>query len=95
MTKHTPAPWFYNGTEIGPLSTEEDQSRGIILPIAYMEQYDFPAEYNANARLIAAAPDLLEALEGMIEGFTVDDRYASESVIKARAAIAKATGETK
>ena len=43
-------------------------------------------ETNANARLIAAAPDLLEALEALLEG----DFNVAE---KARAAIAKAKGE--
>lgn len=42
----------------------------------------------ANARLVAAAPDLLEALEFVIRG--VPDTW--EGVQKARAAIAKATG---
>jgi hypothetical protein len=46
------------------------------------------AETQANARLIAAAPDLLEALRAMLE----DDDHG-EACSKARAAIAKATGE--
>ena len=52
-------------------------------------------ETAANARLIAAAPDLLSALNGAIEHWPVPssickDRHAYEA---ARAAIAKATGE--
>lgn len=48
------------------------------------------------ARLIAAAPDLLEALEAMYEmfngnGITSDD---DDAIIAARASIAKATGES-
>ena len=43
----------------------------------------------ANARLIAAAPDLLEALQGVLR---VADR-ATVEFDAARAAIAKATGE--
>ncbi len=49
----------------------------------------------ANARLIAAAPDLLAALEGLlsdaIELGLADSEY-SGSAIEARAAIAKAKG---
>jgi hypothetical protein len=53
-----------------------------------------PRTVEANARLIAAAPDLLEALEGtaaLLEalGYAADD---SLTVGAARAAIAKAKG---
>ena len=44
----------------------------------------------ANARLIAAAPDLLEALKGVV---AVADRKTDE-FDRAKAAIAKATGTT-
>ena len=50
----------------------------------------------ANARLIAAAPDLLEALQGMIDYFiggSIDDYSDTETMQAARAAIAKATGD--
>lgn len=55
----------------------------------------------ANARLIAAAPDLLEALKGLDEAYcragsplTRDERTEDRKrLISAREAIAKATGE--
>ena len=50
----------------------------------------------ANARLIAAAPELLAALQGMIEYFvdcSIDDYSDTETLQAARAAIAKATGD--
>jgi len=48
-----------------------------------------PDEIAANARLISAAPELLEALKWAVDNPN-DDAYWIE---QARAAIAKATGE--
>ena len=83
MSKHTPGPWRVGG-------------RGEYLNQLNIEPcigvaYGHDVELIANARLIAAAPDLLEALEALIE----DQRDASLPVLaKARAAIAKAKGES-
>ena len=53
-------------------------------------------ETRANARLIAAAPELLEALQGLLIRVADDEEYGPEHAITiARAAINKATGETK
>jgi hypothetical protein len=102
--KHTPGPWVaqfvrYGGTRIladnkpivwvPPDETVEDPSTGRILETT-------SDEADACARLIAAAPDLLEALQGLIEfvphaGGLPDLRKAA---LAARVAIAKATGET-
>jgi hypothetical protein len=54
-----------------------------------MEDDEHTPECEANARLIAAAPDLLEALKNVIRG--VPDTW--DGVIKARAAINKAEGK--
>lgn len=54
--------------------------------------FDTP-ENRANARLIAAAPDLLKALKAMLEVWEHGGIY-DYPIGKARAAIAKATGET-
>jgi len=67
------------------------------IPQAYIDdlaEFAYLVEENVcqllNARLIAAAPDLLEALEALIE----DQRDASLPVLaQARAAIAKARGQ--
>lgn len=44
----------------------------------------------ANARLIAAAPELLGALEGMLEVFADGDNEDMATISKARASIKKA-----
>ena len=48
----------------------------------------------ANAKLIAAAPDLLEALEEILDGYLYgcDMKTKRENIKKANAAIAKARG---
>lgn len=52
-------------------------------------------EIDANARLIAAAPELLEALQEVVTGMTyLFGEKSDPATIKARAAIAKALGET-
>jgi hypothetical protein len=56
------------------------------------------AEMAANVRLIAAAPKLLEALQGMLDefNFPTPERTADETAVirAALAAIAEATGAT-
>lgn len=47
----------------------------------------------ANASLIAAAPELLEALEAIASGFPYTDHLTAKHMHDARAAIAKAKGE--
>ncbi len=92
-TQHTPGPWkplkTFGGVTI--ILDHEDKS------VAYLRGYKHP--YKANARLIAAAPELLEALAEMY----AESEKAMQSLgipmlsadwhEKARAAIAKATGD--
>lgn len=89
--KGTPGPWFGdNGRAIGPKSTEDDQSYGMVIPVGWVE-FDPEIEVQvANQRIMAAAPELLEALQDLRARACI---YVNTS--KAEAAIAKATGETK
>lgn len=90
--QHTPGPWT--------VLTTADKSRVVAnaragegWTIAILRQGDTP-EWAANARLIAAAPDLLEALEAadaVLSGRVRDLNYQVRD--KVRAAIAKARGE--
>ena len=87
MSKHTPGPWkatcrdmTYKG---GDWSEDEFLQWEVEGPRAPFGRGDF---FQADARLIAAAPDLLEALR-QIEAATVDGGTVNTI---ARAAIAKA-----
>lgn len=57
MSGHTPGPWRFDA-EYGRV--EADGRRVCDMPSAGLSLY--PEEYEANARLIAAAPAMLEAL---------------------------------
>ena len=95
MSGHTPGPWNTSAAENGTVYAM-GQAPGERL-IAYLPINNFEG---ANARLIAAAPDLLAALRDlmplMAECDCVDsDRQAPLCPCRAaRAAILKATGET-
>jgi hypothetical protein len=77
---HTPGPWRYDSGKIWT-------HRGWWVASVYEDMEEDIK--GANGRLLAAAADLLEALEFVIRG--VPDTW--EGVQKARAAIAKARGE--
>lgn len=89
--KGTPGPWFIdNGRAIGPKSTEDDQSYGMIIPVGWVESDPEFEVQVANQRMMAAAPELLEALQ--IICFFEDISSAQREI--AEAAIAKALGES-
>jgi len=80
MTKHTQGPWHVAaGTGI------YDRHNRLIAAI----HSPLPQPCEANARLIAAAPDLLEALEEAAA--SLEDAGKREAAGMARVAIAKAT----
>jgi hypothetical protein len=86
-TKHTPGPWASNKytTSVSvPLKAIDCERIGfsIVFVNGHREK-----EAAANARLIAAAPDLLEALKEMLEVWEEDPAYGHASAEKARAAI--------
>ncbi|MGY6030692.1 hypothetical protein [Phytobacter sp. AG2a] len=89
--KGTPGPWVASTSDrsIGPVSKDDDQSYGMIIPVAWVEFDGKPGHHQADANLIAAAPELLEALQAVVR---VADRETVEFDM-ARAAIAKALGD--
>lgn len=62
--KGTPGPWVASKSDrsIGPICKDDDQSYGMILPIAWVEFDGKPGHHQANANLIASAPQLLKEL---------------------------------
>ena len=92
MNKHTPGPWFVDHKSPFLVRAGDDiDGRHIahIGPANYTPRFDVD---EPNAKLIAAAPDLLDALSEIINdgGKFV---MTNETHRKARAAIAKARGE--
>lgn len=89
-------PWVASKTDrsIGPISRDDDQSYGMIIPVAWVE-FDGNDEFQqANANLIAAAPDLLAALLSIINmDYQPTEDESDKVYLNARAAISKALGE--
>lgn len=98
---HSPGAWDYtiaSGAEVPHIAIEREDADGELRRIADVYSHDMEGE--ANALLIAAAPDLLAALRGLTEAYRIPDFAAPhvyEEMAKrynaAKAAIAKATGE--
>lgn len=94
MSKHTPGPWWKDGRIVRP-ANEAHPRRAAIAACALSHGIGEAAvEDDANARLIAAAPELLEALLGLLheDGGSLAYSKSNPACVAARAAIAKATG---
>lgn len=88
MKKYTPGRWELRGPRI------VTDSNGVL--IAKNISANYPDTPESNARLIAAAPELLEALEYAVnwaEGYADANGDTPAFLSDARAAIARATGE--
>lgn len=90
MSKHTPGPWVAERRST-MVATAIDGAYGYEL---FDVRCDVP-EFEANARLIAAAPDLLEVLEQFVAWVDApsESAFSDSQLAAARAAIAKAKGE--
>lgn len=95
MSAHTAGPWKivrrnskrkFNEYSIRPVNSP---IKGLVWVIARVSRYMPDETAEANCSLIAAAPDLLEALQLLM----TDDRIGGSDGAKAKAAISKATGE--
>ena len=101
----TPGPWFAvnDGSAADPMmmvKAARIAGRPPRHEVAIVATGDSPQEMeNANARLIAAAPDMVEALEACIDALRDLGAHQSPNMIgaaaltEARAALAKARGQ--
>lgn len=98
MSKHTPKPWVWRKDYCG---LENPEIKEFVL--AYesyegmsLDDYPGTGREEANAKLIAAAPDLLEAITALVRQMrsppTGANGYHEIDLSAADAAIAKATG---
>lgn len=94
---HTPGPWVVvNDTAIAPAwAINERVAKTIAVNLRENEDGSFP-EYGecqkADTHLIAAAPDLLDAVEELLIYLADWDDPDNETCQRARAAVAKAKG---
>lgn len=107
MSKWTKGPWYWGSYENAPDNIEDDS--GLFNVDLYgndkenpciIENATFRPHEKANARLIAASPDLYEALDEVMQwiknwdpNFSEDDEWFYETRPKVEAALAKAKGE--
>ena len=90
-TKHTPGPWSVEKSNLGPEIWNQN-TRVARVNINHEYHADM-VDDQANARLIAAAPELLEALEAILEAMPAQMSLDGEQLRSdAIAAIRKATG---
>lgn len=94
MSKHTPGPW-YTAVTVGNDIAILGQTAGNVCVIRIIYPHRSEQEQIANARLIAAAPDLLAVLQLALkehDEYEAGQRIYDAWVEPARAAIAKAMG---
>ena len=102
--KHTPGPWRVVIDDDGnPLSGRPSVEASDELDCAIVHSDGFIQEYwrsargdkeiHANARLIAAAPDMLEALQEFCRRVEAGEIRSKRTYAAFKALIAKATGE--
>lgn len=92
MSNHTPGPWFaQRAIKDGWYIVARDARQMVVHTHDTEEEYG-PID-DADARLIAAAPELLEALENLLKVHEGEGGTQHHAGDMARAAIAKAKGE--
>ncbi|MFY2855016.1 hypothetical protein ACOTJG_13670 [Achromobacter xylosoxidans] len=98
-TNHTPGPWVRDTGSGSGCDVRAENGRKVAATWGINNgdphRPAYRAECDANARLIAAAPELLEALEWALRAMEARNPLWAEGerFIAARAAIAKAKGE--
>jgi len=99
MSGHTPGPWIltdgdrFESSCVITTHLRLDESMASIAEVETDWIEPFGSEQRANTLLIAAAPDLLEALRNLLKVHEGEGGTTYHAGDIARAAIAKATGE--
>ena len=109
MSKHTPGPWLVEPSyHSGPLGGEGfaigavfqwPEGENAFVGLAFTPAIGvgpYGSDHEANACLIAAAPDLLAALKAMMDGAYGNPAFPDENALveeEAAKAIAKAEGK--
>jgi len=88
-TTHTPGPWATNQLYSKVLADDKEICE--VGVNSHVEEFNYE-EYKANAKLIAAAPELLEALQNLVEKCLHTDGYSQkvDELYHAQQAIQKA-----
>jgi hypothetical protein len=87
MKTHTPGPWTLNdarSTRVDLIDTQQGHAVGEIVWVDVRNP--------ADARLIAAAPDMLETLRDIVGMLTDANDMRADALHAARTAIVRATG---
>lgn len=91
--KHTPGEWFTHREGFSTVYVESRIGGGLIQEVAACGPTAAGSEQQeANARLMAAAPELMDALKALLNYDNLGAYERADVRQKARAAIAKATG---
>lgn len=97
MVKHTPGPWHYDDGQGGKyfpivkLGGPPDSPHGITINDCRGKNGGDIHELQANARLIAAAPALLDALESLALMTEASELHDMAQIARAAIAIAEPT----
>ncbi len=98
MSAHTPGPWSHSADSVDPEWTIVTGHGGLV--VANVNDVNDEEKHTANARLIAAAPELLAELQNIAnakrfsrEHFADDSAFCDWAQSRARAAIARATSQ--
>jgi len=89
-TSHTPAPWSFQKNNNGSLDFFGEDGKRVIINNVHLMNRD------ANAHLIAAAPDMLDALNVALMcmiGYTHRNEVIDNAIEKINESINKATGQ--
>ena len=95
MSKHSPGPWSVVDGHYPSMQEIQGPSFNINIVMSSTDlNFQDYLSRSADARLIAAAPELLEALSSRVDLYETDEGCRElDQYRKARAAIAKALGE--